>query len=78
MSMASMSFAVGGHGIGTHLLVDSESGRLADTAMALSDRAAGICPVGVILPKRRGFAVPIGERLYDRSSVAEQAEGEPP
>jgi len=67
-------FAIGGRGIGTHLLVNSDSGRLGDTDMALSDRAAGICPVGVILPKRRGFVIPIGERLYDQKSVSEQAE----
>jgi len=62
-------FAVAGHGIGTHLVVNSPSGRLVDTDMALSDRAANICPVGVILPKRRGFAIPIGERRYDLNSV---------
>ncbi len=62
-------FAVAGHGIGTHLVVNSQSGRLVDTDMALSDRAANICPVGVILPKRRGFAIPIGERRYDLNSV---------
>ena len=67
-------FAIGGHGIGTHLLVNSPSGKLADTNMALTDRAASICPVGVILPKRRGFSIPIGERQYDRSSVAAQVE----
>jgi [NiFe] hydrogenase diaphorase moiety small subunit len=70
-------FAIGGHGMGTHLLINSESGRLVDTAMAVTDRAAGICPVGVILPKRRGFAIPIGERRYDAKSVEEQAQGEP-
>jgi [NiFe] hydrogenase diaphorase moiety small subunit len=69
-------FAIGGHGIGTRLLVNSASGRLVDTDMALSDRAAGICPVGVILPKRRGFAVPIGERRFDGSPVSEQPEGQ--
>lgn len=68
-------FAIGGHGIGTRLLVNSDSGRLVDTDMALADRAASICPVGVILPKRRGFVIPIGERLYDEKSVSEQAEG---
>jgi len=68
-------FAIGGHGIGTRLLVNSDSGRLGDTDMALADRAASICPVGVILPKRRGFVIPIGERLYDEKSVSEQAEG---
>jgi [NiFe] hydrogenase diaphorase moiety small subunit len=71
-------FAIGGHGIHTRLLVNSASGRLADTAMAASDRAASVCPVGVILPKRRGFAIPIGQRQYDTQSVAEQAEGGAP
>ena len=64
-------FAIAGHGIATHLVVNSDSGRLGDTDMALTDRAAGICPVGVILPKRRGFVIPIGERRYDQDSVAE-------
>jgi len=69
-------FAIGGHGIATHLLVNSQSGRLADTSMALGDRAASICPVGVILPKRRGFVVPIGQRRFDAQSVAEQVESD--
>jgi len=64
-------FAISGHGIGTHLVVNSESGKLVDTDMALSDRAASICPVGVILPKRRGFVIAIGERRYDLNTVAE-------
>jgi [NiFe] hydrogenase diaphorase moiety small subunit len=71
-------FAIGGHGMGTHLLVNSDSGKLADTSMALTDRAADICPVGVILPKRRGFIIPIGQRRYDAHSVADQAQQEPP
>jgi [NiFe] hydrogenase diaphorase moiety small subunit len=64
-------FAIAGHGMGTHLVINSESGRLIDTEMALTDRAATICPVGVILPKRRGFVIPIGERRYDVNTVAE-------
>jgi [NiFe] hydrogenase diaphorase moiety small subunit len=64
-------FAIAGHGIGTHLIVDSESGLLADTDMAVTDRAASICPVGVILPKRRGFVIPIGQRRYDEGCAAE-------
>jgi len=71
-------FAIGGHGITTHLLVNSDSGRLADTTMDLSDRAASICPVGVILPKRRGFVIPIGQRRFDAQSVAQQVEGGTP
>ena len=64
-------FAIAGHGIGTHLVVNSLSGKLRDTSITLDDRAASICPVGVILPKRRGFVVPIGERRYDLNGVAE-------
>ena len=67
-------FAIGGHGIGTHLLVNSPDGRLAETGMALGDRAMDVCPVGVILPKRRGFVIPIGERQYDASPVSAQVE----
>ena len=65
-------FAIGGHGIGAKLLVDSASGRLADTDIAPGDRALEVCPVGVILPKRRGFAVPIGERRFDAQPVSAQ------
>jgi [NiFe] hydrogenase diaphorase moiety small subunit len=69
-------FAIAGHGIGTHLVVNSDSGALVDTDMALADRAASICPVGVILPKRRGFTIPIGERRYDQDTVAESGRQE--
>jgi [NiFe] hydrogenase diaphorase moiety small subunit len=65
-------FGIGGHGIGTHLIVNSDSGRLADTSMALTDHAMDVCPVGVILPKRRGFVIPIGERRYDGKPVSMQ------
>jgi [NiFe] hydrogenase diaphorase moiety small subunit len=58
-------FALGGRGIGTHLVVNAPSGRLGDSDLDADDLAARICPVGAILPKRRGFTVPIGERPYD-------------
>jgi [NiFe] hydrogenase diaphorase moiety small subunit len=68
-------FAIGGHGIATRLIVDSPSGRLGDSALAAADLAAHICPVGAILPKRRGFAVPIGARPADaRAAVAAAAD----
>lgn len=62
-------FALGGHGIGTHLLINSPSGKLGDSAFAADDFAASVCPVGAILPKRRGFVIPIGERRFDRIIV---------
>ncbi len=68
-------FAMGGRGIlGRRIHINSESGKLADTDFALTDRAAGICPVGVILEKHRGFAVPIGSRRYDVEPIGMQVE----
>jgi [NiFe] hydrogenase diaphorase moiety small subunit len=64
-------FAIAGHGIAAHLVVNSESGRLVDTDFAATDRAASVCPVGVILPKRRGFVIPIGQRRYDEGTAAD-------
>jgi [NiFe] hydrogenase diaphorase moiety small subunit len=71
-------FAIDGHGIGTHLVVNSPSGQLADSAIAAGDCAAHICPVGAILPKRRGFAVPIGQRRFDIKPVSQQVEEDAP
>ncbi len=65
-------FALTGRGIRSHLTVNADSGKLADTDFAATDRAAGICPVGVILKKRRGFSVPIGKRPYDAAPVSER------
>lgn len=67
-------FALGGRGLGTHLVVGSASGRLADTDLAATDLAAHICPVGAILPKRQGFAVPIGQRRYDAAPISARRE----
>lgn len=67
-------FALAGRGITTHLIVNSESGRLADTDFAASDRAASVCPVGVILKKGVGFATPIGARAFDARPISAQFE----
>jgi [NiFe] hydrogenase diaphorase moiety small subunit len=68
-------FAIGGHGTKTHLLVNSPSGKLGDSRFLPSDRAANICPTGVILHKRRGFVIPIGQRRFDAEPISEQVEG---
>ncbi len=62
-------FALVGRGRDSHIVVNSPSGRLGDSDFALTDKAAHVCPVGAILPKRVGFATPIGERLYDRDPI---------
>jgi [NiFe] hydrogenase diaphorase moiety small subunit len=69
-------FALSGRGIKKHLIVNAESGRLADTTLALTDKAMNVCPVGVILRKRRGFLVPIGKRKYDEHPLSEVATAE--
>ncbi|HCZ13421.1 MAG TPA: NADP oxidoreductase [Candidatus Accumulibacter sp.] len=67
-------FALSGRGITKHLIVNAESGRLADTDFSWADKAAHVCPVGVILKKRQGFAVPIGQRRYDLQPIGMQVE----
>jgi [NiFe] hydrogenase diaphorase moiety small subunit len=71
-------FALSGRGIAKHLIVNSESGKLADTDIDVADKAVDVCPVGVILRKRVGFAVPIGARRYDIAPVSAWAKGDAP
>jgi len=53
-------------GRGPHKRIAVSSGaRLADTDADVTDQALDACPVGALLRKRVGFAVPVGQRLYD-------------
>lgn len=64
-------FAIAGRGTDAHLIVNSASGKLVDTNMAITDLAARICPVGAILIKEQGYQVPIGQRIYDQNTIRE-------
>jgi [NiFe] hydrogenase diaphorase moiety small subunit len=66
-------FALSGRGMTKHLIVNSESGRLADTNIAATDKAVDVCPVGVILKKEGAFGVPIGQRRFDAAPISAQA-----
>jgi [NiFe] hydrogenase diaphorase moiety small subunit len=66
-------FALGGRGLGKHLVVNSVSGLLRDSTAAATDKAMEVCPVGAILRKRVGFTVPIGERRFDGRPISEAA-----
>lgn len=70
-------FEIGGHGIGSHLVVNAPDGRLGSSALSANDLAARICPVGALLPKRVGFAIPIGQRPFDVAPNAAPAEEQP-
>ena len=64
-------FGISGRGIGTRLVVNAESGRLGDTNLFVSDRAAHVCPTGAILVKRQGYKIPIGQRTFDHKNISE-------
>ena len=63
-------FSISGRSIGSHLVINSPSGKLGDSAFSAGDKAAQVCPVGAILPKHRGYEQPIGKRLYDRLPIS--------
>lgn len=64
-------FSIAGRGTDAHLIVNSTSGKLADSKIETSDLGATICPVGAILIKEQGYQVPIGQRIYDRHTIRE-------
>lgn len=64
-------FGISGRGIGTRLVVNAASGRLGDTNLSISDRAAHVCPTGAILVKRQGYKIPIGQRTFDHKNISE-------
>jgi [NiFe] hydrogenase diaphorase moiety small subunit len=66
-------FALAGRGMGKHLVVNSASGLLRDSDIAATDKATEVCPVGVILRKRVGFATPVGRRRFDERPISAQA-----
>jgi [NiFe] hydrogenase diaphorase moiety small subunit len=70
-------FGLAGRGMRTRLVVNSESGLLADTDLAATDLATHVCPTGAILIKRRGYVTPIGRRLYDQHTIAEVGNRQP-
>ncbi len=63
-------FSVSGRGIGSHLVINSPSGKLGDSDFSVTDKAAHVCPVGAIIPRNRGYERPIGKRLYDLQPVS--------
>jgi len=48
--------------------------RLADTNVDVADEAINVCPVGALLRKHVGYAIPIGKRLYDQQPIGSEIE----
>jgi [NiFe] hydrogenase diaphorase moiety small subunit len=63
-------FSITGRGLDSHLVINSDSGKLGDSELSASDKAVSVCPVGAILPKHVGYEQPIGDRLYDNKPIS--------
>ncbi|MBN2211625.1 MAG: (2Fe-2S)-binding protein [Sedimentisphaerales bacterium] len=62
-----------GRGPEKRVQVNAEA-RLADTDASVTDKAVQVCPVGALLPKRVGYKVPVGQRLYDHEPIGSDIE----
>jgi [NiFe] hydrogenase diaphorase moiety small subunit len=62
-----------GRGPHKRIAVNAEA-LLGDTELAVTDKAAEACPVGAIVKKRVGYAVPVGQRLYDHKPIGSEIE----
>ena len=62
-----------GRGAEKKIAVNAEAS-LKDTDADMTDKALDICPVGALLKKRVGYAVPIGQRLYDKNPIGSEIE----
>lgn len=62
-----------GRGPQKRIAVDSTA-KLAGTDIDVTDKAVEVCPVGAILKKRVGFAIPVGQRKYDHQPIGSDIE----
>ena len=61
-----------GRGGRRRLQVDAEA--LAATDLRVTDEAVASCPVGALMRKRVGYAVPVGQRPYDEVPIGRDIE----
>ncbi len=62
-----------GRGIHKKIAFNSDT-NLAATNVSVTDKAIENCPVGAILTKGVGYAVPIGKRMYDSQPIGSDIE----
>lgn len=61
-------------GRGQHKRLQVNGDALAKTDLKLADAVVEACPVGALMRKRVGYAVPVGERPYDASPIGADVE----
>ena len=66
-------FGFVGRGPSKKIAVNADA-NLADTNADVTDQALDACPVGALLRKRVGYAVPVGRRLYDHEPIGTDIE----
>lgn len=66
-------FAFKDRGYKVSITIDTELA--AEISEELAQKAMDICPVGAIIKKRIGFAVPIGMRKFDKAEIGKDIEG---
>ena len=59
-----------GRGFRKHLQVNGEA--LANTSLEVTDEVTASCPCGALMKKRIGYAVPIGQRPFDRRPIGSE------
>lgn len=65
----------GFEGRGIHMLLNiNTTGRLDETALAVADKAAHVCPVGSIVVKHTGYLTPEGSRTFDQKPIGSEIE----
>ncbi len=63
-------FSIADRGIHAHLQINSSTGKLRDSDLEVTDKAAHVCPTGAILPRNLGYNIPIGKRPYDQKPIS--------
>jgi [NiFe] hydrogenase diaphorase moiety small subunit len=61
-----------GRGARKRLQVNGEA--LAATDLRVTDAVVAACPVGALMKKRAGYAVPVGKRPYDHTPIGAEVE----
>lgn len=56
-----------------HIAVNARA-KLSDTELEAADKAIDVCPVGAILRKHVGYAIPVGQRKYDHQPIGSDIE----
>jgi [NiFe] hydrogenase diaphorase moiety small subunit len=67
------AFGFVGRGPHKQVAADAAEG-IAGTKAAATDKAVAACPTGSLMPKRVGYAIPVGQRKYDHRPIGSEIE----